>query len=765
MRNTDWFDELFSPSLSQNHSVSLSGGTDKSSYYASLSAMYDPGWYKKSGVERYTANINTSYNISKWLSFNMIANASYRKQEAPGTLGQEVDVVSGEVKRDFDINPYSYALNTSRTLDPQEYYTSNYAPFNILNELDNNYIDLNIVDVKFQGELKWKPIAGLEFAALGAVKYQGTSQEHKIKDNSNQAEAYRAGLDDKTIMDKNPFLYQNPDNPYALPITVLPEGGIYRRTDYKMLSYDFRGTVNWNKVFDEVHLTNWFGGMEVNSIDRTKANFQGWGLQYANGETPYYVYEYFKRGIEQGDQYFGLNNSKVRSVAFFANVNYSYAGRYSLNGTVRYEGTNRMGKSRSSRWLPTWNVSGAWNVHEEKFFSALEPALSHLTFKASYSLTADRGPADVTNSKVIINSYIPFRPFTGIQEPGLRIIDLENSELTYEKKHELNLGVDVGFLNNRINFAMDWYTRNNYDLIGAVNTQGVGGTILKLANVASMKSHGVEFTLSTHNIKSKNFNWNTDFIFSKAENEVTDLQQNANVMDLVAGVGFAKQGYPVRGLFSIPFEKLDENGIPVLRNESGQLSSTSFNFQERDNTDFLIYEGPTDPTITGSLGNVFTYKGFRLNVFMTYSFGNVVRLNPVFNAKYSDLSAMTREFKNRWTLPGDENVTNIPAIMSARMYNELSDYAYAYNAYNYSNVRVAKGDFIRLKEISLSYDFPKNWIKPLLLSNLSLKIQATNLFLLYADKKLNGQDPEFFNAGGVASPVPRQFTLTLRLGL
>ena len=337
--------------------------------------------------------------------------------------------------------------------------------------------------------------------------------------------------------------------------------------------------------------------------------------------------------------------------------------------------------------------------------------------------------------------------------------------MTYEKKHELNLGVDVGFLNNRINFAMDWYTRNNYDLIGAVNTQGVGGTILKLANVASMKSHGVEFTLSTHNIKSKNFNWNTDFIFSKAENEVTDLQQNANVMDLVAGVGFAKQGYPVRGLFSIPFEKLDKNGIPVLRNESGQLSSTSFNFQERDNTDFLIYEGPTDPTITGSLGNVFTYKGFRLNVFMTYSFGNVVRLNPVFNAKYSDLSAMTREFKNRWTLPGDENVTNIPAIMSARMYNELSDYAYAYNAYNYSNVRVAKGDFIRLKEISLSYDFPKNWIKPLLLSNLSLKIQATNLFLLYADKKLNGQDPEFFNAGGVASPVPRQFTLTLRLGL
>lgn len=180
-RNTDWFDVLFSPSLSQNHSVSISSGTDKSSFYASLSAMYDPGWYKRSSVERYTANVNTSYNISKWLSFNMIANASYRNQEAPGTLGQDVDVVSGEVKRDFDINPYSYALNTSRTLDPNEYYTSNYAPFNILNELENNYMDLNIVDVKFQGELKWKPVAGLEFSALGAVKYQGTSRNTRLR--------------------------------------------------------------------------------------------------------------------------------------------------------------------------------------------------------------------------------------------------------------------------------------------------------------------------------------------------------------------------------------------------------------------------------------------------------------------------------------------------------------------------------------------------------------------------------------------------------
>ena len=95
----------------------------------------------------------------------------------------------------------------------------------------------------------------------------------------------------------------------------------------------------------------------------------------------------------------------------------------------------------------------------------------------------------------------------------------------------------------------------------------------------------------------------------------------------------------------------------------------------------------------------------------------------------------------------------------------IRDRSYAYNAYNYSTARIAKGDFIRMKEISLTYDFPKRWIQKLKMSSLSLKFQATNLFLIYADKKLNGQDPEFFNTGGVAVPVPKQFTLTLRIGL
>lgn len=232
MRNTDWFDELFRTNIMHNHSVSLSSGTEKASFYASLSALVDPGWTQQSSVNRYTANLNATFNISKTLSINLISSASYRKQRAPGTLSQSIDPVYGEVRRDFDINPYSYALNTSRTLSPDEFYTRNYSPFNIMYELDNNYMNLHVVDMKFQSELKWKPIQGLELSTLGAVKYQTTSQEHFITDNSNQAQAYRA-MGDATIRDKNPFLYTNPDDPYALPISILPQGGIYQKTDYK----------------------------------------------------------------------------------------------------------------------------------------------------------------------------------------------------------------------------------------------------------------------------------------------------------------------------------------------------------------------------------------------------------------------------------------------------------------------------------------------------------------------------------------------------
>ena len=765
-RNTDWFDLLFSNSVQHTHSVSMSGGSDKAQYYASVSAMFDPGWTKMSEVERYTANMNANFNLSKKLTLGIISNASYRNQKAPGTLSRATDAVTGTVTRSFDINPYSYSLNSSRALDPDAYYTRNFAPFNIFHELENNFIDLNVVDFRLQGKLTYKPITKVELTALGAVKYSATTQEHSILDNSNQALAYRA-MDTSTIRGQNRYLYTDPDNIYALPVSILPEGGILERSDNRMFGYDFRGSAAYNDVFNDTHIVNAYAGMELNYVNRHATWNRDWGLLFDDGEISAFNYMAFKQMSERNNTYYTLGNTRERSVAFFANATYSYKGRYTLNGTYRYEGTNRLGKSHAARWLPTWNVSAAWNVHEEPWFNRLQPALTNLTLKASYSLTADRGPANVTNSTIILRPTNPWRPFTSVKESAIEMSQPGNSGLTYEKKHELNLGLETGFLDGRISVGFDWYKRNNFDLIGPTFTAGYAGGILLYANVAEMKSSGVEVSLSTVNVKNKNFSWTTSLIYSHTSNEVTKLQSAERLIDLVAGSGFTLEGYPVRSIFSIPFAGLNKEGLPTFSVGNNRTTVTGIYFQETEPSElaFLEYSGSAEPTDMGSLGNVLKWKGFTLNVYLTYSFGNIIRLDPVFSSRYNDLVAMPKEFKNRWMVPGDEQYTDIPVIASSRQNRNDTNLGYAYSAYNYSTARIAKGDFVRMKEISIGYDFPKSMVSKIGLTTLGLKLQATNLFLLYSDKKLNGQDPEFTNAGGVAVPMPKQFTMTLRIGL
>lgn len=764
-RNTDWFDELFRTNIMQNHAVGIRGGTDRGRFYSSLSLMEDPGWTVSSNVRRYTYNGNASYDLSPTLRFTILTSDSYRQQKAPGTLAQEIDVVSGAVRRSFDINPFSYALNTSRTLDANESYTRNYSAFNIKDELENNYIELGVIDLKFQGELEWRPVTGLKLLALGSYRYQKSTNEHFVKDNSNQAKAYRAGIDpeDATIRASNPYLYTDPEDENALPQTVLPKGGIYYNNIYNVSQYDFRGSANYVRTFNQKHYVNVLAGSEVNSTERNAISFQGWGFCYDNGYTPFLDFNLFKQQGEEGAVYYSYSPTTRRSAAFFANATYAFDARYTVSGTYRYEGTNKLGRARSSRWLPTWNISGAWNAHLEPWF--FNPVLSNATLRLSYSLTADSGPDYISNATAIFNPYKPWRPLTQVNELGITLEEIANSELTYEKKKEFNVGVDLGFLNNRINLVADVYFRNNYDLIGDIYTQGVGGQNHKMANVAAFKSHGVEFTLSTRNIITRDFQWTTDLTFAYAKNKITKLDARANVMKFISGNGFARVGYPVRGLFSIDFKGLNEEGLPTFVNEKGQITTTDINLQEFEHLDHLVYAGPTEAPYTGGFGNNLTYKNWHLNLFVTYNFGNVIRLDPAFSGSYSDLSAMPREFMNRWTLPGDEQYTDVPVIASRWQFQQDSQLGRAYNAYNYSTARVAKGDFIRMKDISVTYDVPSSFLKYLRISNAALKLQATNLFLFYSDSKLNGQDPEFFNSGGVATPQAKQFTFTLRLGL
>ncbi len=777
-RNTDWFDLLFTNSVQQSHSVSVSAGTEKSQSYFSMSLLDDPGQYvNRSKVRRYTFNANTAYDIVKNFTVRVAAQGTHRDQEAPGSLNQTTDVVTGEVKRDFDINPFSYAMNTSRCLDPNIDYTRFYTRFNIFDELDNNYNDISINELMFRGELEWKPVRGLTLNGLVSTRMTATKRVQNVMDDSNQANAYRAGTDatddNSTVRGSNSLLYTDPDDDLAMPVSVLPVGGIKYQYDDVMRSYSYRASADYRNVFNDVHTINAMIGSELTTVRRTSSRWTGWGYQYNNGGITYTPYIWLKQGNEENTEYFGESFTQTNSLAYYATSTYNYDQRYTISGTFRYEGTNRLGKATKSRWLPTWNISGSYDIASEPWMKAAEDWLSMLKVRGSYSLTADTGPAWVTNATAIYHTANLWRPTTSASESMIYLSDIANSELTYEKKHELNVGLDLGFFGDRISIISDAYWRNNFDLIGQAFTQGAGGVISKMANVADMKSSGVEFSLSTVPVKTPKFQWMLDFNYTYSKNEITRLNTADRAIDLVTGAGYGVEGYPARSLFSYQFEGLNEEGLPMVTNEAGEVTVGDINFQETEHLmDFLVYEGPGEPTWNGSLGNTFNYdfgKGGRvsLNVYITYAGGNAIRLDRVFSAAYSDLSSLPREFKNRWMNSGDEAKTNIPVIASYNQYDRFGGTALsmAYNAYNNSTARVASGDFVRMKEIALTYDMPQSVLaKTKFLSRASLKIAGTNLFLLYADEKLNGQDPEFVNAGGVASPLSKQFTATLRLG-
>ena len=747
-RNTNWFKQLFQTSVMQNHTLSFSSGNEKSTYYASLSLLSDPGWQKGNKLTQYATNLNANYNLSSKVRLGLITDLSYRDQTTPIQDG------------------YNYALNHSRTLNAKDYYTTNYAPYNIFNEMDNAYIDTDIATLRIQGQLSWKITPKIEAILMGAIRYQNNTQKTEYKENSNWVLSYRA-MPNTTVRDNNTNLYKDPNDPFALPVVVLPKGGIREKIDKTSLANNLRATLSYKDTFAEgLHSIALFGGFEMDNAKNTNDLNRNYGLLYNAGNYASFSYLMFKKLQEEFRNYYTVADTENNNQAFFANASYTLKGRYTANGTLRYDASNAFGPSRYLRWMPTWNAGLKWDVSQENFFASLKP-LSHLSLKASFGVTAVAPSVSNSLAQLYINN--PWRNSTQ-RELGLEIQNIANHDLTYEKNQELNIGADLGFLDDRINLSVEWFHRHSYDLIGDIVTQGTGGFTTKKGNMAQMRIRGLEIGLETTNLKTADFSWKTSFIYSRAKNEITELLTTPTIRDMIgystsatSQGGFARAGYPLKSIFSVPFNGLNDRGLPTFLNEHNQSTIGGIRFDSR-NVDFLKYAGTLIPTDKGSFSNTFHYKGISLGVVLTYSYGNVVRLRKLSNI-YTDYGIVPRELNNRWQFAGDETKTNIPVVYTTFMqnaygYNEISQ---AYNTYDYSDIRIAKGDNIRLKEISVGYTFDKNFLQETRIRQLSVKLQATNVALLYADKRLNGDDPDFRATGIYVAP--KRIIFTLRLGL
>ena len=755
LRNTNWFKELYQHSIRHQHTLTFSTGTQKANYYASLNANLDPGWKRFENSQTYSFNFNADFRPFKGWRFGIRSTASYQKKHRGG-----------------DWRPHKYAPDASRTLDPNAFYVYDYTPFNIKHELQHDTRDEKTANLSLQATIDWQPLTQLRLSALGALRYRDQYGVTDRDEQSNTSQVYR-NISKSIIRSNSDYLYKPLDDPTALPQIVMPYGGIRKSQNIIDERYDGQLKAHYNDTFGSngEHSLSAVGGLEVFEERHLNEWFDAYGVNYNLGYLTTYSPLLFTNLRNKGKQYYEIRPTLDRGVSLVGNVDYTLLGRYRVNASYRREGTNQFGRARTIRYIPTWNVGGNWSIDQEAFFPKLKP-LSSLSMSLSYGMSGTI--PYVHNALPRLKTLLPFFGDANLIEPGVYIDEPANYDLTYEKMYELNWGLNFGLFDERISAGITLFNRQGRDLIDQVFPQGTGGFVdLLYGNVAQMSAKGIELSLTTQNIRTRDFSWSTSITYSRNTNKVTRLNTSPSVKNLTDEKGAARQGYPLSSLFSIPFYKLDENGHPrfflpdgadVLPDGrhitspkmGGQVSWTASKPEE---IDYLVYSGTRTPTDQGGINNSFSFKNFRLGVYVYYSFGGVKRLPEQFATKYNDYQVMGKEFNRRWLRAGDEERTNVPVIATDAHRQSNPYLSNAYTNYNKSDVRVAKTDYVQLRDISLSYTVPKSFVDRLRLSSLSLKLQASNVALLYADKKLNGALPYDYDY------QPHSYIFTATVGL
>lgn len=342
--NTDWFDALFQTGVQQQHTVSFSGGGEKSTIYASIGYLHDNGWTISDKVNRYTALLKGTFNITKRFSITTQANLSYRDQKLSGVSDSKNDADgvnrwTGRIERNFDNNPFLYALTTSRGIRAYdesgnlEYFRRNYADYNIIDELSKNITGVTVRDMSFLADLKYDILPNLTVSGKISARYFQSETSRTIHESSNEANSYRAGTmpgDSEVVRDANDLLYEKPGSTTGIKYSILPEGGIYSVINDIMSNYYMTANINWNPRIGDDHMFTSLFGTEVRYVDRERNFSDGYGHFFDGGNVSKPSPNYIEYLSMNGKSYFGKEATHDRFAAFFLNYGYSYQGKYTF---------------------------------------------------------------------------------------------------------------------------------------------------------------------------------------------------------------------------------------------------------------------------------------------------------------------------------------------------------------------------------------------------------------------------------------------------
>ena len=759
-RNTDWFKRLTRRSFSHTHNVSVSGGTNKFSYSASIGYNNSEGQEIGNDNERMTGRIALMLRPIEKLTINLTLNGS-------------VSTTNGFFN---EVNPMSYATNTNRIIDPDAYYMQRNGynsktgkiqtlSYNFINERDNSGSKARSNFMSASLDVNWRILDWVTYQFTGGYSNNNSTNESWATERTYYiANEYRGYVFNSVTPTSAEF-----------KAAQLPFGGILYTNDNNQYSYNIQNKLQFSKAFNPDNRLNALLGMELRSSTAKGTANKVWGYVPDRGErivaptipseviTPNnpptgwgILGDIYSRGWQRTDN---TNNF----LSFFATFAYSFKNRYVVNANVRNDASNVFGQDINHRIDPTYSFGLSWRASEEAFFQKHLKWITTLNFRGTFGI---QGNALTREIPELILSQQGVQP--GYNRYFSTIGQIPNPYLSWERTRNWNFGVDLELF-RMFYMNLEYYTRRSNAVITVDLPFEYGIDDMK-RNGGIIYNRGIEYTLSFTPIQKRDFSLNINLNASKNWNKGGETKIDRNTAMYLRGgsTQILKEGYPLSAFWSYSFAGLDgSNGKPMFNYVEVPDEEKS---KSIDPTTYLVYSGETEPYFTGGLGFSFRYKSLSLNTSFSLLLGSKKRLPSPYSDFQGSGSMMpdptknvNRDLLNRWQKPGDEVYTNIPGLptwpieIGWTLPNTDSAES-AIEMWEKSDAMVVSGSFLRCRNIGLSWQMKKEWCDKIHAKNLAINFNMDNIFVI-ASKRFNGFDPELEN-----SIMPRSFSLGLNIG-
>ncbi|MDD6507156.1 MAG: SusC/RagA family TonB-linked outer membrane protein [Prevotellaceae bacterium] len=742
---TDWYDVLFRSPFSQNHNLSLSGGTNQTSYYLSLGMRNSHGVAPVNNLNNYNALMRIQHKLTQRLQvfFDLSANIRKDKDSAGGSSLVSYAMFANPYERPYDENgnveyDRSYANALSSLKDGYK------VDYNILEELKNNTTETSALSARASVGFEWNILDKLRYSTTFAF-------------NSNYSNTERI-LAPGTATSKN-------SSWIASIYSELPDdmnNGQLTETDARSESWTWQNRLSYSFSIKDKHHISMFAGHEVSEF-RTNNNYTlypEYNPDLGTFDVPAFSAQYVDVIRNKMKTMLSVSESLNRAVSFFAALDYSYQDRYIISASARMDGADVI--ATDNRFSPLWNVSFRYNMQKEPFMQKLK-WLSMLAFRASYGYT---GSINRTVYPYNLLSYSTSNKFLGVTVPSY--ITPKNPDIKWQKKEDRSFGLEVSFLKNRFQFVVNYYNNVIRDLIDNLSLPASNGITTIKANSSSVANIGWEFNVRTVNYRSRSFTWITTFNLATNESKVIksyykrieDIPKGSLRTEPVEGSSTNSWlGYRFAGIDPLTGHTLAfvdntnrETPIGFQREDGSWVLDMDNAANEEDKLKIKEVLGKSYPPVTGGFGSTIQWKRFSLDCHFSFMTGHLITsaYYSVATGSISSASLNVHPLEAyRWRKPGD--ITNVPAYNTSGLSSSLQT--------DYYDRKLEKGDFLKCTQISLGYHLPNKLCKAVKLKSARVNLNLRDVFTITGYK---GLDPE--NFGSYGYPISRKYMLSLSIG-